>query len=84
MIKHLTIKMLVILTLALGFSRGAWGQLAAPEATPAQAQGESVTSGTVVTFQGKIVSIDRGQKAGNTRGAAREKSDGLGPESGQP
>jgi hypothetical protein len=68
MIKHPTVKLLVILTLALGFNRGAWAQAAAPEATPAQAQGDSVSSGTVVTFQGKIVAIDKGRKLATLEG----------------
>ena len=70
MIKRLAVSLSAILILGLGFNYGAWAQSAAPEATPAQTEPQGVGSATVVTFHGKIVSVDRGRKLVTLEGPA--------------
>ena len=60
MIKHLAVKLLVILTLSLGINHGAWAQSA--ESTSVASGPEGVGTATVVTFHGKIVAKDAGRK----------------------
>jgi len=62
MTKQLAVLLSAILVLGLGSSYGAWAQSATAEASPAQANSESASYGTVVTIHGKIADVNRARR----------------------
>jgi hypothetical protein len=59
MIKQLAVPLSAIVILGFGFNYGAWAQSATAEASPAQANAEGTSYGTVLTVHGKIVDVNR-------------------------
>jgi hypothetical protein len=62
MIKQLAVPLSAIVILGLGFNYCAWAQSATAVASPAQANSESASYGTVVTIHGKIADVNRARK----------------------
>ena len=62
MIKQLAVPLSAIVILGLGFNYCAWAQSATAVASPAQANSESASYGTVVTIHGKIADVNRARR----------------------